>query len=95
MQLGTQDHQQTRNSLLEEKGKGRLERETAYVWTTLGGGRWKEKRRSNMDSHEYCKNTNYPALKTHLYESLIHTTDRAEEVGNINNVVNFKPQIKV
>lgn len=52
------------------------------------GGR-REEKRSNRDSSKYCINTNYPALETHLYESLIHTTDRAEEVGN--NVVNLKP----
>ena len=66
-----------------------------YEQTWEVGGRRKEKGRSNRDSSKHCINTNYPALRTHLYESLIHTTDRAEEVGNIHNVVNFKPQIKV
>lgn len=58
-------------------------------------GKWKEKGRSSRDSSKHCINTNYPALKTHLYESLIHTTDRAEEVGNTRNTVNFKLEIKV
>lgn len=58
-------------------------------------GKWKGKGRSSRDSNKHCINTNYPALTTHLYESLIHTIDRAEEVGNTHNTVNFKPEIKV
>jgi len=52
-----------------------------------GGGRWKEKERSNRDASKCCINRNNPALKAHLYESFIHTTDRAKQVGNIHNVV--------
>lgn len=60
-------------------------------------GRWEMDRKwkNNRDSSMHCSNANYPALKTHLYESLIHITGRAEEVGNIHNIVNFKPHIEV
>lgn len=76
------------------QGKARLEKEMADPgrWKE---GKWKEKGRSSRDSSKHCINTNYPALKTHLYESLIHTIDRAEEVGNIPNTVNFKLEMKV
>lgn len=57
-------------------------------------GNWKGKERISRDSSKHCINTNYPALKTHLYESLIHIIDRAGEVGNTYNTVNFKPEIK-
>lgn len=62
-------------------------------------GRWKENGREKEESAgtlgKHCINMNYPALKTHLYESLIHTIDSAEEVGNTHNTVNFKPEIEV
>lgn len=39
------------------QGKGRLQREMAYVWTILGGG-WESEGRSNRDSSKHCINTN-------------------------------------